>query len=209
MSLAIHTFPVARDAHPLPVRGSVLLAEAVSSDETSFEIVEGLSETLIAQLRERSLDAGDEELKNTSDYERFGKGSYEDWYASKERTLFALVEKKSGVLAGLTWFGPKPLGRKSMKHLSETERAENKREIDSGNWHTIVYRSYAPFRGKGLMKDFVRFSMETYMARHPDGKMWAGIFAENPASAGLATALGFNVLEKEKTDTGEIIMVKE
>src|SRR5690349_9359568 len=114
MGLLIRPSGKERDKRPLPVYESVTLGSAEGSDGTHFVIREGLDASLIAQLREHSLDLADTELQKTSDYERFGKGSYEDWYASKERTMFALVEEESGALAALAWFGPKPLGRKSM-----------------------------------------------------------------------------------------------
>lgn len=209
MGLSIRPSGKERDERPLPLYESVELGSAESADGAQFTVKEGLDAELIKQLRERALDLSDTELQKTSDYERFGKGAYEDWYASKERTMFALVEKETGALAALAWFGPKPLGRKSMKHLSEEERKENEREMDSGSWHTVVYRSYAPYRGKGLMKDFIRFCTEEYGKRHPGMKLWAGIFAANPASMGLATALGFKVSEDSASDADETIMVKE
>lgn len=185
------------------------IASATSADGSVFSIVEGLDENLIAQLRERSLDLSDTELQTTSDYARFGTGSYADWFASKERTMFALVSA-DGALAALAWFGPKPLGRKSMKHLSTEELSQNEKAMDSAGWHTIVYRSYAPYRGKGLMTDFVRFAMETYQARYPGSKMWAGIFSNNPASLGLTKKLGFIVDESASDgDSAETILVKE
>jgi hypothetical protein len=117
------------------------------------------------------------------------------------------VHEQSGQLAALVWFGPKPLGRKSLKHLSQSERAEDERAMDAENWHTIVYRSYNPFRGQGLMKQFVRMTMEVYLRSFPDARLWAGIYADNPASEGLAKALGFTVDEK-RTDRSkkELVM---
>src|SRR5262245_1922191 len=82
-----------------------------------FDVVIGLSRDLVEQLKVRSLDESDTELQqNTSDRKRFGGGSYEEWYA-KERTPYALVDK-SGTLAAIAWYGPKPLGRKSLRYLS-------------------------------------------------------------------------------------------
>ena len=200
-----HTTPA---TSTLPLYASMIVADAVGDDGEEFEVVMGLDKGMIAQLKERSLDLSDKELQTTSDYERFGKGSHEEWYASKERTLFSFVHKPDCALAALAWFGPKPLGRKSMKHLSDEEKQQDERLLDSGDWHTIVYRSYAPFRGKGLMKDFVRFTMDTYQNMHPGSKLWAGIFSANPASVGLATALGFSVYE-QGSDGRETLMIKE
>lgn len=170
----------------------------------------GLDEDLVAQLKKYSLNTSDGELQKTSDLMRFGAGSYADWYASKERTMFALVEEGSGTLAALAWFGPKPLGRKSMKHLSEEERARDERAMDSGAWHTIVYRSYPPFRGTGLMTSFLVYVMDVYLKCYPGSKLWAGIYADNPASIGFATKLGFKAVEEvSNKNANETILVRE
>lgn len=162
----------------------------------TFLIYKGLSADVVAELKKKSLDESDVEIQNnTSDRERFGLGSYEEWY-SKERTPFALIHESTGDLAGLAWFGPKPLGRKSLKHLSDAERAQDERLLDAGDWHTIVYRSYPPFRGAGLMKTFVRMALSEYMKQYPGARIWAGIHSENPASVGFATALGFSIDEE-------------
>ncbi|HVM73318.1 MAG TPA: hypothetical protein VMU13_00335 [Candidatus Paceibacterota bacterium] len=180
---------------PIPIYTSTRIGSMRGKDGEQFVIVAGLDSDLVAQLKERSLDETDEEIQhNTSDRQRFGEGSYEEWY-TKDRVPFALVEKTSGKLAGLAWFGPKPLGRKSLKHLSEEERTQDERTMDADNWHTIVYRSYRPFRGTGLMKPFVRFCMDTYCSIYPHANIWAGIYADNPASHALSEGLGFTVLE--------------
>jgi RimJ/RimL family protein N-acetyltransferase len=166
-------------------------------DGEKFSMVIGLSTDLVAQLKRFSLDLSDEDLqKNTSDYKRFGEGSYEEWFG-KERTPYALVSA-SGALAALAWFGPKPLGRKSLRYLSEEEVAKESMQ-EKGDWHTIVYRAYNPFRGKGLMTRFVKLGMKDYEERHPNAKFWAGISTKNEASMALASKLGF-VIDPELTD---------
>ncbi len=197
-------------AEQLPLYESRTLANATRIDGTRFRIVEGLDRERVRQLKERALDESDTELRKTSDYDRFGMGSYEDWYASKERTMFALLEERSGALAALAWFGPKPLGRKPRRHLSEEARAEDERTMDTDGWHTIVYRSYAPYRGKGLMTDFVRFTMDTYEKTHPGAKLWAGIFSHLPGSMELAKKLGFTISESlSDGDSNETILIKQ
>jgi RimJ/RimL family protein N-acetyltransferase len=100
------------------------------------------------------------------------------------------------------------LGRKSLKHLSPDERAQDERQMDSGNWHTIVYRAYKPYRGTGLMKAFVGFCMQTYCGLYPRANIWTGIFADNPASKMLSEKLGFSVLESASDAAShETIMV--
>jgi RimJ/RimL family protein N-acetyltransferase len=191
---------------PFALYESHIIAGAESTKGEPFLIYAGLSKELVEKLKEKSSDIEDAELAKTSDRERFVSGLYEDWYARKKRTLFALVHEETNELAALVWLGPKPFGRKSAKHLPLEQQTANERSLDSEGWHTLVYRSYPPFRGTGIMKDFAQFAMETYRAWYPDARFWAGIFAENPASAGLAKALGF--VEKERNE-GEVLLVKE
>lgn len=193
---------------PLPLYESVKIAEVEHNGE-QFEITLGLTKELARKLKERSLDDADEGLKVTSDRERFGEGSYEEWY-EKDRVPFALVYPKTGALAALAWFGPKPLGRKSIKYLSGVEHSEDEQKINSENWHTISYRSYPPFRGKGLMKKFAGFALDQYAIRHPNARFWAGTNIENHASMKLALALGFKPDEKTSDPKKNwLVMVKE
>jgi len=180
---------------PLPIYTLVALATAKGNNGEEFEIVAGLERHLVDELKRNSLDESDEELqKNTSDRKRFGEGSYEEWY-SKNRTPFGLIHKKTGALVAIVWLGPKPLGRKSLRYLSEEElKKENEQKIDK--WHTLVYRSYNPFRGKGLMKDFARFAMKIYSESEPDAHYWVGFNQENKASIALASSLGFTLSEE-------------
>jgi RimJ/RimL family protein N-acetyltransferase len=175
---------------PLPIFDMLKIATLTSRDGESFSIWIGADQNIAAQLREKSLDTSDVDLQqNTSDYARFGEGSYEEWY-SKNRTPFALVHDATKQLAAFAWFGPKPLGRKSLKYLSDEERAKELQQKEDV-WHTLVYRSYVPFRGKGIMGEFVRFTMEKYKEHYPNAKFWAGMSASNSGSIGLATKLGF------------------
>ena len=200
------------DLAPVPVSlclyEQVPLGEMVGKDGEQFDIVAGLGRNLVADLRAKSLDETDVEIqRNTSDRLRFGEGSYEEWYA-KGRVPFALVHQGTGALAALVFFGPKPLGRKSLKHLSAQERAQDERQMDAGEWHTLAFRSYAPFRGKGLMKPFVRAALAAYATVHPGARFWAAIQGDNAASQGLATALGFVVDEGySDADEGHVVMV--
>ena len=180
---------------PLPIYTLITLAAAKGNDGEEFEIVAGLGKNFAEEIKKYALDESDEELqKNTSDRKRFGEGSYEEWYA-KNRTIFGLIHKKTGALAAIVWFGPKPLGRKSLRYLSE-EELKKENEQESGQWHTLVYRSYNPFRGKGLMKDFTKFAMKIYSASYPDARYWVGFSETNKASMGLASSLGFTISEK-------------
>lgn len=162
----------------------------METDEGTFSIVAGLDEKLVADVKKKSLDLTDTDIQeNTSDRKRFGEGSYEEWY-SKNRTPFALVHEDTSALAALVWFGPKPLGRKSLKYLSEEERSTELQQNED-TWHTLVYRSYMPFRGKGLMSAFVRTCIQKYKETYPEAKLWVGVSGENVASIGLALKLGF------------------
>lgn len=195
---------------PLPIYETVELGVITGKTGEPFRMLAGLDRPLAEALKAKSLDESDTEIqKNTSDRERFGLGSYEEWYA-KDRSPFVLVHEATGALAAIVWFGPKPLGRKSLKHLSAEERVQ---EADSakeaGDWHTIVYRAYPPFRGVGIMKKFALACMDEYGRHFPQAKYWAGIHADNPASEGFATALGF-VVDEALSDRAKhhLVMVK-
>lgn len=184
----------------MPVFESIVIDEVVAKDGTHFDLVIGLNEKLVAQLKKYSLDMSDVDLQeNTSDFARFGEGAYEEWYA-KGRVPFALVRRATGALAALVWFGPKPLGRKSLKHLSPEERTQDEKEMDSGDWHTIVFRAYNPYRGQGLMKGFAITAIEIYKKYFPSARIWAGINAKNAASIALAEKIG---LHKEESVSDE------
>lgn len=187
---------------PLPLYQTMQIGRMTGRDGTRFDIIVGLDRALTEQLKEKSLDESDVDIqKNTSDRERFGKGSYTDWY-SKGRTPFALVEAGNRSLAALVWFGPKPLGRKSLSHLSEMEKLQDETKMDAGNWHTLVYRSYPPFRGTGIMKAFTRSCIGAYRHAFPQAKFWVGIHTENPASVGLAQSLGL-VVDTARSDPAQ------
>ena len=192
----------------ISIYASEFLGEIRSKDGENFSVNIGLDKEHVLELKKKALDETDRELQeNTSDRKRFGEGSYEDWY-SKERTPYALLDRESH-LAALAWFGPKPLGRKSLRYLSEDELAAELVQPKS-DWHTIVYRAYHPYRGKGLMTPFVRFAMADYKKRNPSAKLWAGVNAKNQASMMLASKLGFK-LSKEYHDeeVGWDVMTEE
>ncbi len=193
---------------PVPLFSSTKLGSITGKTGEVFTLVIGLDERMVAELKQKSLDRSDTDLQeNTSDYQRFGEGSYEEWY-SKDRTPFALIHEKTGALAALIWYGPKPLGRKSLKHLSEAERREDERLMDAGNWHTIVFRAYAPFRGQGLMKPFALATMEIYHHYFPQARIWAGINATNAASIALAEKIGLHK-EESVSDERWVAMVSD
>lgn len=180
---------------PPPLYSSEVIGAQVGKDGDEFLVFLGLNKTMVEELRAHSLDMSDCEIQeHTSDRERFGEGSYEEWY-SKKRSPFALVHKKTGTLAALVWFGSKPLGRKSLKHLSPEEKSQELLQEES-TWHTLVYRSYAPFRGKGLMTFFVKFTIEEYRKQYEGCKLWVGVRGENSASIRLAEKLGFVRVEE-------------
>jgi len=175
---------------PLPLFGMIKIGTLVSRDNDEFSMWIGADNDIAEKLKEKSLDKRDTDIQeNTSDRKRFGEGLYEEWYA-KDRTPFVLIHDATKTLAAFLWFGPKPLGRKSLKYLSDAElQKEGSQEKDE--WHTISYRAYPPFRGKGIMTPFVTFSIDTYRAHVPGIRIWAGIDATNPASVALVKKLGF------------------
>jgi hypothetical protein len=174
---------------PLPIYHSAHLADAIGKDGEEFSVFIGMEKKYAEQLRQLSLDADDEQLQNnTGDKKRFGEGSYKDWYG-KNRTPFCLIHKQSDALVAIIWLGPKPL------FSNET------------NWHSVGWRSYNPFRGKGLMRNFAKFAMDIYIKNFPDIKFWITTRRENIGSAKLATSLDFQILE-EASNNASLVMVK-
>lgn len=193
------------DSLPLPLYHSICIGSAQTPTH-QFDVMLGLDQRLIAEVKKFSLDEADVSLQdNTSDLKRFGTGSYETWY-SKGRVPFALVEKTTGALAALVWFGPKPLGRKSMKYLSQDE-LQKESSVASGNWHTVVYRSYVPYRGTGIMKDFLRTATDVYLKYFPDAILWTGVSRSNPGSIALSGKLGYTI-DESVSDPTWVAMVK-
>lgn len=187
--IAAERFPL-----PLPVFGMHKIASLTSRDGESFSVCVGADKEVAEQLRAKSLDKTDTDIQSdTSDRQRFGEGSYEEWY-SKDRTPFVLMHDATKQLAAFVWFGPKPLGRKSLKYLSESELQVEGSQV-AAEWHTISYRSYPPFRGTGIMTPFVTFAIEQYRSLQPGVRIWAGIDATNPTSVGFIKKLGFTLDE--------------
>lgn len=191
---------------PLKLFEKIFIGSAENNGE-SFDVYMGLDEDLATQLRNFSIDLSDTALQeNTSDFARFGEEGYETWYA-KDRVPFALVHRDTGALAALIWFGPKPLGLKSLKHLTMAQReSENISHNDA--WHTIVFRSYPPFRGTGIMRKFVEAATIVYRNYFPQARFWAGISRNNPSSIALAEKLGYRE-DRDHSDEKWVAMVKE
>jgi RimJ/RimL family protein N-acetyltransferase len=175
---------------PPPVYTCIPIAVAVSHNGDRFTITAGLDRGMVEQLAAHSTSDSDIDLQNnTSDRHRFGEGSYEQWYVN-DRMPFALVEQSSGALAAIVWYGPKPVGVKPFSNSNIVK------PLAAGSWATFAYRSYPPFRGKGLMKDFVKYAQLIYGQHFPQMKLWGGIMADNAPSLGLAQSLGFRISEE-------------
>jgi RimJ/RimL family protein N-acetyltransferase len=170
---------------PLPIYESIKIGE-----QGEFDIIVGLDKNLVNQLIEFSNDLSDVELhKNTPDIDRFGSFSaYEKWY-EKIRTPFILVHKGTNVLSAIVWLGPRPFGDRS------------------GNWTAVGWRSYNPWRGKGLMKPFANFVIDFYLKHFPDAQLWITAKKENIGSLYLAEALGFKTINSNREE-GFLEMVK-
>jgi RimJ/RimL family protein N-acetyltransferase len=176
---------------PLPMYKSVVIADAIGRDGSEFELVAGLDKKYVEQLRNLSADESDTMLQNfTGDMKRFVTGTYEYWY-QKNRSIFALIHKQTGDLAAVIWFGPKPLGKKSAKFGTK----DDNRAVTS-EWHTISFRSYPNYRGRGLMKNFSRFVMDIYKRYFPHAKFWCGMDDRNGPMRKLMEDLGFQVSEE-------------
>ena len=179
---------------PLSIFNSIHIADGIGKDGEEFDIFIGLKKKYIEQLKNRSLDKSDDEIQNnTGDRERFGNGSYEEWY-EKNRTPFCLIHKRTDTLAALVWLGPKILGKKSIKFGEETKKDEE--YLMEKNWHTISCRSYSPFRGKGLMKNFTQLAIDFYKKQFPNALFWAGMDNRNKGIIRLMSNLEFEVNEK-------------
>lgn len=175
---------------PLSIYKSIHLADAICREGKEFDVLIGLNKEQVAQLRQLSADESDTALQDfTGDWQRFVEGTYQDWY-QKSRTILALVHKQSDDLAAVVWFGPKPLGEKSPKFGGSDGQ---KRDSD---WHTVSFRAYPKYRGKGIMKNFTQFAMDTYKKHFPHIKFWAGLDDRNNASQRLLLSLGFKVNEE-------------
>lgn len=190
---------------PLRLFEKVFIGSAENKG-VSFDVYLGLDEDMATRLRELSLDTDDDALmENTSDFQRFGEEGYEKWYA-KDRTPFALVHRDTGELAALVWFGPKALGVKSLKHLSVEER-DSANMMESENWHTIAFRSYPPFRGTGIMKNFVIAVTQVYENYFPQAKLWTSNNRANTASVKLSEKLGY-VIDDSLSDKETVTMIR-
>lgn len=189
---------------PLPVYTSVHIADAICKQGEEYNILIGIEKKYAEQLKKLSLDESDIDLQNnTGDRRRFGEGSYEEWY-EKNRTPFILVHKQTDKLAALIWFGPKSLGKKSLKF------GEEEKDKVQNNWHTAVWRSYPAFRGRGFMKDFTQFAMEVYKKQFPGIGFWAGMDNRNTATIMLSTKLGFEIdLENSDLSANWLVAIKK
>jgi hypothetical protein len=165
------------------------LKDLVSRDGEEFLVFVGLDKKHAQQLKQYSLDDSDVELqKYTGDRKRFGEGSYEEWYA-KDRTPFALVHNATDTLAAVAWLGPKPAH-------------------EGCKCHSMAWRSYKPFRGKGLMKEFTKFVLDFYLDMVPNTNLWVHVKKDNKASHDLAIFLGFEI--DSKLSSGDnIILAKK
>ena len=172
---------------------SVHIADAFNREGKEFDVLVGLDKQYTEKLRALAADESDTDLQNfTSDWKRFVAGTYEYWY-QKNRSLFALVHKQSDDLAALVWFGPKPLGKKSMKFGNVSEQESPDTRDTKSEWHTISFRCYPKYRGTGMMKRFTEFAMEEYKKQFPSVKFWAGMDDRNNGSMGLLQSLGFHI----------------
>ena len=193
---------------PLPIYSAIHVADAIGKDGEEFDLFIGLEKKYIEQLKQLSLDERDAILQNnTGDRARFGEGSYEDWYA-KNRTPFCLIHKRTDALAALVWIGPKTLGKKSIKFGQESNEKEKTKVGD--NWQTISCRAYPPFRGKGHMKNFIKFVLDVYKNKFPNSKFWLGVDNRNKIALRLFSGLEFEIDEENSILLENwLIMVKK
>lgn len=191
---------------PLSLYSYIHIADAISKEGEEFDVFLGLSKKYVEQLKKLSLDDRDVDLQNyTGDRRRFGEGSYENWYV-QNRTIFCLVHKRTDSLAAIAWFGPKTLGKKSIKFNLNI----NNEHQDEDYWHTASFRSYPSFRGKGMMKNFANFAIDIYKQHFTNIGFWFGTDDRNSVMIKLAQDLGF-VIDEENSDLLEhwLILIKK
>ena len=196
MAQPVTRFPSAAELTlPLPVFTSIEVGTLTGKDGTPFTIVAGLDKGLAAQLKEKSLDMSDTELQqNTSDHKRFGTGSYEDWYA-KVRVPFAALDKNKK-LAAIIWFG------------ADEPPVVAGYDIPQKKWDTIAFRSYAPYRGVGIMGGMSAFVIDMHKEKMPERTLWLETNADNEAGKHLYHKLGFNDVGVSERN-GRLVMVRE
>ena len=177
---------------PLALYSSERIGVMRMPDWSSLSIQFGLSREMVETLKAHALDLTDEELQNnTSDRRRFGEGSYEDWF-KKERYPFALVSE-ANELAAIIWFGPEafPGGEEPV------------------SWDTVAFRSYIPYRGKGVMTPFGRFALATYLKLMPGHTVWLETDATNVPAVRLYEKLGFRSRGYREGAEERLLMVHE
>jgi hypothetical protein len=189
---------------PLPLFSSIHIADAICKRGEEFDVFIGLEKKYAEQLKQLSADESDVDLQGyTGDRRRFVEKTYEHWY-KKNRTPFALVHKQTDALAAIIWFGPKSLGRKSDKFgIADEHKVESE-------WHTISFRSYPDFRGRGMMKNFSKFVIDMYKQHFPGVMFWTGTDNRNSVFIKLISDLGFEV-DEASSDLSEhwLVMVKK
>jgi hypothetical protein len=188
---------------PLPIFTSIHIADAICKRGEEFDVFVGLEKKYTEQLKKLSADESDVDLQNfTGDRRRFVEKTYEHWY-QKNRTPFALIHKQTDSLAAIVWFGPKPIGEKSIK-FSGKEKRKSERD-----WHIISLRSYPAFRGRGMMKNFGQFAIDVYKRYFPTALFWAGMDDRNSGVVNILSGLNFEIDEKN-SDLAEhwLVMTK-
>lgn len=171
---------------PPPIFSSTFVAWLACPGLDRLSVQYGLDTHAVSKLRDKSLNRDDVELaNNTSDKRRFGDGSYERWYA-KSRYPFVLTDQDHE-LAGLIWFGPEPV--------------PNGVQLDQGalvqEWDTIAFRSYPPYRGKGIMTAFSLMLLKLHKTMRPGRGLWLETRPHNKAGIALYRKLGFSAVGED------------
>jgi GNAT superfamily N-acetyltransferase len=181
---------------PLALYSSEQVATVTGKAGVLYSVVLGLDQSLARELKEKSLDTSDAELqRNTSDYTRFGTGSYEKWYA-KGRVPFAALDS-DGHLAAVIWFGP-----------DDFPQMQGVRLPAPGKWDTIAFRSYAPHRGTGIMSPFSAVVVEMHDRLAPDRILWLETNTDNEPGKALYRKLGFSDAGLRK-ENGRLLMIRK
>ena len=76
--------------------------------------------------------------------------------------------------------------------------SNDERKIDS-DWHTVSFRAYPLFRGRGMMVNFTKFVFDIYRKHFPNSVFWTGSDDRNTVFLKFISELGFKI-DEENSD---------
>jgi hypothetical protein len=107
---------------------------------------------------------------------------------AENQTAFSMVHKQTNALAAVILFAPEKL------------------MMSDENWHRLAWRSYTPFRRRGLTANFLKYAIEIYIKNFPFAKIWTRIPLDRPAKIKLLEELGFEA-KSDIAETTSVIFI--